>query len=350
LPAIDRLAAVPQPGGWSRPTEPSSVCRRAVPEAAPSGRGDAASPTLPALVPRMDGEDGRPSHVRDSRQGGGGGKCVESSFDTLDHAHLRSFLDLRVRDGVLRRAIGKWLNAGVLEEGTWHQEETGTPQGGVISPLLANIYLHEVLDKWFEYERKPQLLGRAFLIRYADDFVLVFSAEQDARQVMSLLPERFGRHGLTIHPTKTRLLHFRQKDRTGGSRTFDFLGFTHHWELTHRKRWFVKRRTSASRFRRTLRRLAHWLRENRHRELRWQHERLCKAIRGHDAYYGIVGNYMALRKLRRAVARSWRKWLDRRSHTASINWDRMNHTLARWPLPRPVIHHRPLRLVAKPYA
>jgi group II intron reverse transcriptase/maturase len=284
----------------------------------------------------------------------GGGWVLEADikgfFDTLDHVHLRNFLDLRVRDGVLRRAIGKWLNAGVLEEGYWHQEATGTPQGGVISPLLANIYLHEVLDKWFTNELLPGFLGRAFLIRFADDFILVFSSEKDARQVMSMLPERFRRYGLSIHPTKTRLLHFRPKDRTGGPRTFDFLGFTHHWELTRRKRWVVKLRTSASRFRRTLKRLALWLRKHRHRELRWQHERLCKAIRGHDAYYGIVGNYAALKRLRRAVTRLWRKWLDRRSHNARVNWVKMKHLLARWPLPRPVIYHRKLRPVANPLA
>jgi RNA-directed DNA polymerase len=266
---------------------------------------------------------------------------LENFFGTLDHKQLRDFLDLRVRDGVLRRAIGKWLNAGVLEEGRWHRETTGTPQGGVISPLLANVYLHEALDKWFEYEVKPGLYGRAFLIRYADDFVLVFSSEEDARQVQSVLPEQLGQYGLALHPTKTRLLHFRPKDRTGGSRTFDFLGFTHYWELTYRRRWYVKRRTCASRFRRTLRRLGEWLRTHRHQPVRWQHERLCRAIRGHDAYYGIVGNYASLKRLRWEVVRLWRKWLDRRSHAARFSWEKMAQLLVAWPLPRPTIHQRP---------
>ena len=128
---------------------------------------------------------------------------IQSFFDTLDHSHLQSFLDQRVCDGVLRRVIGKWLHAGVLEAGETTYFESGTPQGGVVSPLLANIYLHEVLDKWFEHEIKPRLEGRAFLIRYADDFVIVFSSETDARRVLTVLPKRFGKYGLTLHPEKT---------------------------------------------------------------------------------------------------------------------------------------------------
>src|SRR5262245_55740125 len=170
---------------------------------------------------------------------------IQGFFDTLDHAHLRSFLDRRVRDGVVRRTIGKWLNAGVLEAGELYHPEEGTPQGGVISPLLANVYLHEVLDVWFEAEVKPRLDGRALLIRYADDAVLVFSSERDARRVYEVIGKRFAKYGLTLHPDKTRLVPFQkpQPPTHGGTRpkTFDLLGFTHHWGKSRRGDLVVKR-------------------------------------------------------------------------------------------------------------
>jgi len=163
---------------------------------------------------------------------------IRKFFDTLDHAHLRELLRRRVRDGVVLRLIGKWLNAGVMEGGAVTYPSTGSPQGGVISPLLANVYLHYVLDVWWEEVVEPRLRGRAFLIRYADDFVIGFTDESDARRVMEVLPKRFGKYGLSIHPDKTRLVPFarpqEQKGRGGPQggtplRTFDFLGFTHYW-------------------------------------------------------------------------------------------------------------------------
>src|SRR5882762_3184067 len=162
---------------------------------------------------------------------------IRKFFDTLDHAHLRALLRQRIRDGVLLRLIDKWLKAGVLESGTLSVPEAGTPQGGVISPLLANVYLHYVLDVWFAEEVKPRLKGRAFLVRYADDFVMGFACEEDARRVLDVLPKRFGKYGLTIHPEKTRLVAFAppgRSDRDGpGVATqpgnFDLLGFRHFW-------------------------------------------------------------------------------------------------------------------------
>jgi group II intron reverse transcriptase/maturase len=277
---------------------------------------------------------------------------IKSYFDSLDHRQLRAILDLRVRDGVIRRAIDKWLAAGVWEAERVSRPETGTPQGGVISPLLANIYLHEVLDKWFETEVRPQLLGRAFLVRYADDFVLVLSNQADARRVLALLVERFGRYGLSLHPTKTRLLEFRPR-RPGqggepGSRGFDFLGFNHHWDRTPKGSWVVQRKTASSRFRRTLTRLAQWCRDHRHRDLAWQHQRLVKALRGHDGYYGYVENWRALKRLRYEATRIWRKWLSRRKRGSPINWERFNRLLSRFPLPAPVFHRRGWRLAANP--
>ena len=214
---------------------------------------------------------------------------IEKFFDRLDHQHLRSFLDQRVRDGVIRRAIGKWLKAGVLEEGQYHRSSEGTPQGGVISPLLANIYLHEALDKWFAKEVRPRLKGKAGLLRYADDFVIVFEREDDARRVMEVLPKRLARFGLTLHPDKTRLLDFR-RPRSGGDgpsqrdRSFDFLGFTHHWGQSRRGNWVVRQKTAKSRFKRAVTTTAKWCRRHRLLPVSEQRDSLALKLTGHYGY------------------------------------------------------------------
>lgn len=272
----------------------------------------------------------------------GGGWVLEvdirSFFDTLDHAHLREIFQRRVRDGVLVRLVGKWLNAGVLEEGAVKYPEQGSPQGGVISPMLANIYLHEVLDTWFEQEVKPRLQGRAFLIRFADDAVLCFSREDDARRVHDVLPKRFGRYGLTLHPEKTRLVRFeRPKDDGPAAGTFDLLGFTHYWGQARKGSWVVKRKTGTRRLSRALQRIGEWSRGHRHDPLRAQHQMLTKKLKGHDAYYGLTGNYLALVNFRRGVERIWRKWLGRRSQRAIVTWDHFKRILAAFPLPRPKV-------------
>jgi group II intron reverse transcriptase/maturase len=266
---------------------------------------------------------------------------IEGFFDSLDRRHLREFLDQRVRDGVLRRAIHKWLKAGVLEEGELWHPETGTPQGGVVSPLLANIYLHEVLDKWFEQVVRPRLNGRAALIRYADDFVLAFASERDARRVAAVLPKRFGKYGLKLHPEKTRLFRFTPNSgREGDSRSFDFLGFTFYWGQSRKGRWMVKRKTARSRFTRSLKRLGQWCRANRHEPIRKQHQQLARKLRGHYAYYGIAGNSVALKRIRYHALRLWWKWLSRRSRRNDMPWARFELLLQRYPLPAPVIYHR----------
>jgi len=270
---------------------------------------------------------------------------IQSYYDTLDHGHLRSFLDQRVRDGVIRRSIDKWLKAGVMEEGNLRHPTTGTPQGGVISPLLSNIYLHEVLDVWFETAVKPRLAGAAFLIRYVDDFVLVFQLESDARRVLEVLPKRFGRYGLSLHPDKTRLVQFEpprraSEGRPEGPRSFDLLGFTHYWERSRRGHWVVKRKTASSRFTRSLRRIEQWCRTNRHASLDWQHAQLQRKLRGHDEFYGIIGNSKALGSLRHWVRRIWRKWLSRRSRDSKVKWAKFNLLLKRYPLPNPKICHQ----------
>lgn len=265
---------------------------------------------------------------------------IKGYFDNIDHGHLRSFLDQRVRDGVLRRVIGKWLKAGVMESGQVSYPKLGTPQGGVVSPLLANIYLHEILDKWFEQEVAPRLDGPTFLVRYADDFVIVCDSEHDARRVLAVLPKRLARFGLTMHPEKSRLVDFRRPPPSGGLRrgTFDLLGFTHFWGLSRKQRWTVKRKTAKSRFSRTVKRIADWCRKNRHLSVKEQHQKLCQALAGHDAYYGITGNWDALNVLREQVRRIWHKWLGRRSHRG-MTWEKFNRLKLRYPLPSARVVH-----------
>jgi group II intron reverse transcriptase/maturase len=265
---------------------------------------------------------------------------IRKFFDALDHRHLRAILRRRVRDGVLLKLIGKWLKAGVLEGGRVTHPETGSPQGGVISPILANAYLHEVLDTWFEQTVKPRLKGRASLIRYADDAVLVFELEGDARRVMDVLPKRFGRYGLTLHPEKTRLVPFQgrppgsppgPRDERPG--TFDFLGFTHYWGRTLKGNWAVKRKTAGSRLSRSLGSMRQWCREHRHLPVNEQWVALTRKLLGHFAYYGILGNIDCLKRFRYHVTRAWHKWLSRRSNKARMPWERFGELERRYPLP-----------------
>jgi group II intron reverse transcriptase/maturase len=283
---------------------------------------------------------------------GGGGWVLEVDirkfFDTLDHGQLREFLRLRIRDGVVLRLIGKWLNAGVMEEGELSFPEAGSPQGGVISPLLANLYLHYVLDEWFAQEVKPRLQGRTWMVRYADDFVMGFTHEVDAHRVQAVLPKRFGKFGLTLHPDKTRLIPFQRPHprsrgkgdgQEGRPGTFDFLGFTHYWGRSRRGKWVVKRKTAASRFRRALQAVSAWCRRHRHLAIGEQQQKLNQKLQGHYAYYGITGNARALLSFRRLVRRIWRKWLCRRHRGRTLTWTIFARLEARYPLaPARVVH------------
>ncbi len=266
---------------------------------------------------------------------------IKGFFDSLDHGLLRGFLDQRVRDGVLRRAIDKWLKAGVMEGGVLTHPDTGTPQGGVVSPLLANVYLHEVLDRWFETQVRPRLVGRATLIRYADDFVIAFSSEADARRVLEVLPKRFGKYGLTLHPEKTRLVSFRRPSSPDGGKrdarpgTFDLLGFTHYWGRSYRGYMVIKRQTAGTRFRRAVTSVALWCRRFRHQSIAEQQRSLNAKLRGHYGYYGITGNCRALQRFAECVRAVWRKWLDRRSQRARMDWARFSLLLRRYPLTPP---------------
>jgi group II intron reverse transcriptase/maturase len=266
---------------------------------------------------------------------------IRKFFDHLDHGHLRAILRQRVRDGVLLRLIGKWLKAGVLESGGVSYPEAGSPQGGVISPLLANVYLHEVLDTWFAKTVRPRLYGRATLVRYADDAVMVFEREDDAQRVLAVLAKRFAKYGLTLHPDKTRLVAFKRPPRRPGQSgvrsvrpgTFDLLGFTHFWRESRRGNWVVARKTAKDRFTRALRSMSHWCRTWRHLPVRQQWSVLTVKLRGHYAYYGIAGNSAAIRCFRREVERAWHKWLSRRSRKARLCWTHFSRLLRRYPLP-----------------
>jgi len=277
-------------------------------------------------------------------------------FDTIDHGHLRAFLKRRVRDGVILRLIGKWLNAGVLEEGVLTIPDDGTPQGGVISPLLANIFLHYVLDEWFEKDVRPRLKGEAFVIRYADDFVIGVAREDDARRIMEVLPKRMSKYGLTVHPEKTRLVRFQppqadDSDTEGReppvATTFDFLGFTHYWGRSQRGAWVVKRKTAASRLKRALSTLSDWCRKNLHLPIREQHQKLTQKLRGHYGYYGIIGNFYSLLEFRETARGIWRRWLSRRRRDGEVTWAEYLRLEKRYSLPRARVVHGLLSGVAK---
>jgi group II intron reverse transcriptase/maturase len=271
---------------------------------------------------------------------------IRQYFDTIDHTRLRVFLDQRVTDGVIRRMIDKWLKAGVLENGALSRSTIGTPQGGVISPLLANIFLHHVLDDWFEREVRPRLKARCTLVRYADDAVMAFEDFLDVQRVLRILGKRMARFGLELHSEKTQMIDFRFK-RPGGKRhpatdgtTFSFLGFTHVWGKSRNGKNVVRQVTEKRRYARALKAVTDWCRRNRHRPIREQHARLSAMTRGHYAYYGISGNSRRLCWFAHQVERIWKAWLARRGQPGAFRWERLRALLKNHPLPPPRIIHR----------
>ena len=266
---------------------------------------------------------------------------ISGYFDSIDRNKLREIIKERVNDGSILRLIGKWLNAGVLEGETLTYPDQGTPQGGVVSPILANVFLHRVLDEWFVREIQPRLKGQSFLIRYADDFVICCELESDARRILAVLHKRFTRFGLTIHPTKTRLVPFRRpdyKEKSGkGGGTFDILGLTHFWSRSRKGNWVIKRKTAKKRLRRTMKALWQWCRTNRHMPLKDQYRMVCQKLRGHYQYYGIRDNFWMLEKVYRHTVKTWRYWLDRRSSKKAMPWDKFQRILNDFPLPKPRI-------------
>jgi len=268
---------------------------------------------------------------------------ISGFFDNIDKAKLREILKLRVNDGGLLRLIGKWLNAGVVEGDQIRYSETGTPQGGVISPVLANLYLHHVLDEWFTTQVQPRMKGNCFLIRFADDFVIGCQREDDARRIMNVLPKRFGRYGLSVHPEKTKLIPFgrpvKRAETSKGEASFDFLGFTHYWARSRKGNWVIKRKTAKKKVRRAIVAMRGWCQKNRHRPLEWQRTILASKLRGHFQYFGIRCNMRAMESVRHFVIRGWQYWLSRRSTRSKIPWEKFRKLLERYPLPSPRIVH-----------
>ena len=273
---------------------------------------------------------------------------IRDFFGSLDHATLREILSQRVGDHSMMRLIGKWLTAGVMEAGRLHRPELGTPQGGVISPLLANVYLHEVLDRWFERDVRPRLRGPGFLVRYADDFVMAFAEREDAERVLAVLGKRLAKHGLQLHPEKTRLLDFRRPRGETKPGSFVFLGFTHYWAPSRRGTPIVQLKTATKRLSRALCSINEWCRDHRHLPLAAQQATLAQKLRGHCAYYGVTGNSKALWRFRYWLVRLWRKWLCRRSYAARKPWAWFQRILEIYPLPPARAIHSSLRHPVKP--
>jgi len=265
---------------------------------------------------------------------------IRNFFGSIPHAQLREILGYRVKDRVIARLIHKCLKAGVWEDEVITFDDEGVPQGGVLSPLMSNVFLHVVLDEWLEREIKPRLRGRIHMVRFADDFVIVCEDQHDAERVMAVLPKRFARYGLQIHPDKTRLIDFRhpwRSDEKPG--TFDFLGFTFLWGRTRKGGYAVMRKTSAKSMRKCVRKVHQWCKANRHKPLGWQHAGLCGKLVGHYAHYGKYGNSREVGKFHYLVKRKWQYWLNRRSRKRDgMPWKRFaSLTNGRYKLPDPRI-------------
>ena len=270
---------------------------------------------------------------------------ITAYFDSIVREQLMEMIERRIRDGSVLQLLRKCIQVGVIDEGRLLVSETGTGQGQTISPLLANIYLHYVLDEWFENEVKPRLRGAAHEIRFADDAVLSFQYKEDAERVMEVLPKRFAKYGLTLHPEKTRLVEFGRYAEANAKRqgkkpgTLDFLGFTHICARSRKGKFTVHVRTMKKRFKRGLTAIAEWCQENRHDPVDEQQKTLNAKLRGHYQYYGRPTNYRSIRKFYREVCYIWRKWLSRRTRGDGMTWEKFTAILRRHPLMRPRIVH-----------
>lgn len=262
---------------------------------------------------------------------------IKSFFDSVDRNTLLALLRIRVPDGSIKRLVGKCLHVGVLDGAEFTRPDTGTAQGSVLSPLLANVYLHYALDLWFEREVKPRLHGSSTLIRYADDFIICFELREDAERVMGVLGKRLARFALALEPTKTRLVPFRRpppaQKRGSGPGAFDFLGFTLFWRRTRRGGWHVGCKTRYARLRRAIEAVYDWCRRHRHEPVGVQHAALTRRIRGHFQYFGVNGNQRSIGRLYRHACKAWFKWLCRRSQKKRLTWPRFVDLLRDFPLP-----------------
>jgi RNA-directed DNA polymerase len=273
---------------------------------------------------------------------------IQSFFDTLSHEWLVKFLEHRIADRRVIRLIQKWLNAGVLEDGKRMLSETGTVQGGSISPLLANIYLHYVFDLWIEQWRKTQAKGDVLVVRFADDFIAGFQYRNEAEQLLAHLRERFSKFGLKLHPDKTRLIEFGRfaaEDRKGRGdgkpETFNFLGFTHCCGTDQRGKFTVVRQTMRQRMLKKLKEVNLELQRRRHRPVDEQGRYVQALVGGHVRYYGVPLNSRRVRAFRLLVIRLWKKWLSRRSQRGYLSWDRLQRYIDRWVPPAIICHPYP---------
>lgn len=268
---------------------------------------------------------------------------ISDYFGSIVRSKLMEMLQQRITDEHLLRLIGKWLKVGVIDDGRLLLSENGTYQGSVISPILANLYLHEVLDRWVEKDVKPRLDGEMKLYRYADDFIATFQFKSDAQRFLQVLHKRFEKFGLKLHPDKTKMIHFgrsawKKSQRTQTKpATFNFLGFTHYCGRTRKGKFIVRVKTMAKRLSRGLNRVQIWCRENRTESVTDQAKHLRNALRGHYEYYGRRDNIHSLSQFQRDVIRIWKKWLSRRSNRSYVTWAKMEAILRRHPLPRPRI-------------
>lgn len=252
---------------------------------------------------------------------------LRNFFGSLDHGWLLRFVQHRVGDPRILSLIRRWLKAGVLEEGVIERNEEGVPQGGNISVVLSNLYLHYVLDLWFERVVKPRLQGEAYLIRYIDDFVVCFQHQADAQRFQQVLTKRLAKFALALEPTKTRLVafgRFAERDaKRNGKRleTFTFLGFTHYCTRNHRGNFKMGWKTDKSRLQRSLAKFHRLLQIIRHEPLKEQAEQINQFLRGHYAYYGVAGNLGSLQRVYRSIERYWRKMLSSRSQKGKVRWE-----------------------------
>ena len=258
---------------------------------------------------------------------------IKGFFDQIDHDKLMQMLELRIEDRPFLRLIWKWLKAGVLEEGgKVIHPDTGCPQGSSISPVLANIYLHYVLDLWFQEVVKPRCKVRAFMCRYADDVVFAFQWYEEADRFLRVLPKRLAKYGLELSAEKSRLVRFSRFHLGKSSERFDFLGFEFRWVVDHKGTPRVTCRTSRKRLRSALARVTEWLKAQRHLPVRQLVAALNARLRGHYNYYGVIGNHRSLRAYFHQAGRLLKKWLGRRSQKSRMNWEKFSALTKRFPL------------------
>ena len=262
---------------------------------------------------------------------------IQTFYDSMNYRMLMEMLGKRVADKSLLRIIGKCLNAGVLDGEVITTPEEGTPQGSILSPLLANVYLHYVIDDWFEKDVKPRMRGKANLIRYADDFVMCLERRDDAERVLAVLDKRMTKYDLKLHPQKTRLVnmerpaHAQQSGK--GHDTFDFLGFTAHWHRSVKGHWVAGFKTSGGRLHKAMNAITEFCSSQRHSSVKEQHAGLVRRLHGWFNYFGINGNTHSLSSMRHHTQKVWQKWLTRRSQRGRLNWKRFNDLLKTYPLP-----------------